>query len=517
MPYLFDLAAAPQAGTVSNFTAGFLRRHAAWVFGLIVVPVFGLPLLFSPDSGTHPDEATYLAVSLEMFRGGDWLVPRLEGAPVFFKPPLLYWLHCAAFAVFGESLAAARAISLLATAGIGVVAAHASKQTTSALQKCATIGVVMASVVALKFGTLAMMDPLFVLCLSSATLFAQQHRRWSLVAAAACVALATLLKGPIGVLLGAVLVVTALVLSRRRPSAAAVIAALVVFTALVLPWFVAMALRFGDEFWSKFLVREHLGKLQHVDLLVSPLHNALLAFVALLPWSLLAWRGTHGKSLFVGAAIVVIGAYSIQASRQLHYFLPLVPFVAPLIASQSPSASPRVMTLFGIVLAAIVAGAGVLLVRHAAWLAAASGLLVCVAGAASIARWPNLATLTAFTFLTWSWVLGVFVTTVLPPSWPAELGRRFSGTPIALSRQDVGVARLATGLDLHRVETPITPSSQYRVWADRTGACAEVHGRVLAQWNRLGERAPPSAVFSAIRNLSLDGLMEDWCLCEVPP
>lgn len=47
------------------------------------------------------DETRYLAVAWEMWRGGDFLVPHLNGEPYSHKPPLLFWLMHAGWAVFG--------------------------------------------------------------------------------------------------------------------------------------------------------------------------------------------------------------------------------------------------------------------------------------------------------------------------------------------------------------------------------------------------------------------------------
>src|ERR1019366_9250830 len=39
-----------------------------------------------------PDEPRYASIAREMARSGDWITPRLWGAPWFEKPALLYWL-----------------------------------------------------------------------------------------------------------------------------------------------------------------------------------------------------------------------------------------------------------------------------------------------------------------------------------------------------------------------------------------------------------------------------------------
>ena len=47
------------------------------------------------------DETRYLAVAWEMWNGGNYLVPHLNGATYSHKPPLLFWLMNAGWAVFG--------------------------------------------------------------------------------------------------------------------------------------------------------------------------------------------------------------------------------------------------------------------------------------------------------------------------------------------------------------------------------------------------------------------------------
>jgi 4-amino-4-deoxy-L-arabinose transferase-like glycosyltransferase len=47
------------------------------------------------------DETRYLSVAWEMWRGGDWVVPHLNGAPYADKPPLLFWGILLGWRVFG--------------------------------------------------------------------------------------------------------------------------------------------------------------------------------------------------------------------------------------------------------------------------------------------------------------------------------------------------------------------------------------------------------------------------------
>ncbi len=62
-------------------------------------------LLMATAIETRPflpvDETRYLAVAWEMWFGGDYLVPHLNGAAYSHKPPLLFWLINAGWGVFG--------------------------------------------------------------------------------------------------------------------------------------------------------------------------------------------------------------------------------------------------------------------------------------------------------------------------------------------------------------------------------------------------------------------------------
>ncbi|MBL6927790.1 MAG: glycosyltransferase family 39 protein [Rhodospirillales bacterium] len=62
--------------------------------GLMAVALVARPLM-------PMDETRYLAVAWEMWLGGDFLVPHLNGETYSHKPPLLFWLINAGWAVFG--------------------------------------------------------------------------------------------------------------------------------------------------------------------------------------------------------------------------------------------------------------------------------------------------------------------------------------------------------------------------------------------------------------------------------
>jgi len=60
------------------------------------------------------DETRYLSVAWEMWHNGDFILPTLNGEPYSHKPPLLFWLMHAGWALFGVNDYSPRLISMIA-------------------------------------------------------------------------------------------------------------------------------------------------------------------------------------------------------------------------------------------------------------------------------------------------------------------------------------------------------------------------------------------------------------------
>ena len=76
----------------------------------------------------NPDEGRYAEIPREMLRGGDWIIPHLNGLDYIEKPPLQYWATAATYRLLGVSEFSARlytALTALATVAlIGFLAAR---------------------------------------------------------------------------------------------------------------------------------------------------------------------------------------------------------------------------------------------------------------------------------------------------------------------------------------------------------------------------------------------------------
>ena len=77
----------------------FVTDRAPWVWTGLWIVVMAAAILTRPLLPV--DETRYLAVAWEMWLGGDYLVPHLNGETYSHKPPLLFWLINLGWGVFG--------------------------------------------------------------------------------------------------------------------------------------------------------------------------------------------------------------------------------------------------------------------------------------------------------------------------------------------------------------------------------------------------------------------------------
>ena len=247
-----------------------------------------------------PDEPRYARVAVEMQRASEWVTPTLQGEPWLEKPPLYYWLAGAAFRVLGETEAAARLPSVLALLGLtGATALFGARLYGSAAGLHAGF-IAGTSLLAFAYGRAASMDMLLAATVTLAIGLSGLRLlgiagRTACVGAAAVAGLATLAKGPLGLLLP-VLVVGGYLLSTRewrRLREVLAPAAVVAFALVALPWYVAILRDQGRQFVDVFLLNHNLQRF------TSEVHNHPGPFwyylpvllLGLFPWSGLALPG----------------------------------------------------------------------------------------------------------------------------------------------------------------------------------------------------------------------------------
>ena len=320
------------------------------------------------------DEAFYAEAAREMVERGDWLTPHYNGQHRFEKPVLYYWLAAVAYRVSGVSEFVARFPSALAGLVLVLTTAACARRWYDE-----ATGLLAGAMAATSFGYVAVarqaLPDLTLACFVTLGTWAALvalvappvsgtdlgRRRWLLLAGGA-LAGAFLTKGPVGVVLPA-LVVGPLALwqcwsARSSPShgtraplsrlMADVGLLTLVFVLLAVPWFAAMTATHGLAYLDRFFIGENLQRF------ATDRYNAPRSFWyyvpilvgGLLPWSplMLVWTGpllrvVRGvrriQPVEIWLAVWTITPllfYSVSVGKQPRYILPMLPPLAILLA-----------------------------------------------------------------------------------------------------------------------------------------------------------------------------------------
>ena len=334
----------------------WLSKRLPWVLMAASATLFFLPL--GGRALWNSDEGRYAEIAREMLVLKDWISPHLNYVLYFEKPPLMYWLTAASFAVFGLTEFAARfwcaAFGVLTVGVVYLIGKQWKNERTGLLTGC---------VLATSLGFFCLTQYLVLdmaltfwmaLALYASVRILQERppervRRFSDLLAVA-MAGGFLTKGPIGVLfpvmvLGLTLAYTRLgVQARKIPWQPAFILLIV----LVSPWFVLVSLR-HPFFPAFFFIHEHVARF-----LTTLHHRTASAFffvpvlaVGFLPWSVflpkvirtaLRNRGLAMKRDPVKALLVIWSAFififfSVSQSKLAGYLLPIFPALALLVGA----------------------------------------------------------------------------------------------------------------------------------------------------------------------------------------
>jgi 4-amino-4-deoxy-L-arabinose transferase-like glycosyltransferase len=349
---------------------------------LVGVAVFfhrlGFPGLMDPDEGR------YAEIAREMWVLKDWLIPHLNFVPYLEKPPLVYWLTALSFGALGETEFAARLPAALSALGVMYATFALGREFwgprggfISALVLATSGGFVVLG----RLLTLDMVLTLFfTLGLGLGYLALSRGRRELWIWAYAALALATLTKGPVALVLAALVWgAWCMILDRTRWRSLLQLRYWLLLVFIVLPWFIAVAWRY-PEFFRYFLLEHHLGRFltpafhgKPVYYFLPVLAGLMLPWTWLLPWCLAkAWRRADPDKFFcVIWAGVVLAFFSFSRGKLAPYVLPALPPLA-LLAGQGLAALDQARWGEGenralrICLAAW-AGAGWLLLAAYAW------------------------------------------------------------------------------------------------------------------------------------------------------
>ena len=301
---------------------------------------------------TDPDEGRYAEIAREMLVTADYLTPHLNLLPYLEKPPLVYWLTAVSLKVGGHNEWAARAIPALSAIG-GVLAVFWLAAHLWGAEIAFWAGLVTATssgyFLLARLLTLDMSLTCFLTWgIVLAYLAVRNQKRRYLWWAYLALGLAVLTKGPVGVVLPALIfLVWFAVQSQWRglrqlwhPGGA------LLLVALVLPWYILVGWR-NPEFWNYFFWHENLQRFlapqvhagQPLYFYGGVLALGFLPWIFVLPW---AWQAALPASpplaarldrLFLGIWFAVIfGFFSLARAKLFPYLLPALPPLTLLVA-----------------------------------------------------------------------------------------------------------------------------------------------------------------------------------------
>jgi 4-amino-4-deoxy-L-arabinose transferase-like glycosyltransferase len=285
------------------------------------------------------DEPRYAAIGREMAQSGDWITPRLWGAPWFEKPALLYWMTGAGFRLgLSEELAPRLPVAICGAAFLAFFFWILRREFDQPAAWFAT-AVLGTSAGWLAYSHVAVTDLPMSAAFSAAMFLAmpwlQNGDRRRLPLVAALLALAVLAKGLVPLVLALPLVWMGRkhLIDWFRPSVAGT------FLTIGLPWYVLCYVRNGWPFIEKLFWEQHFQRitsdaLQHGQ----PFWYYLpVVAAAIFPWTpalILLFQRPLYKDVrlrfFLTWILFGLLFFSVAANKLPGYTLPLLPAMAAL-------------------------------------------------------------------------------------------------------------------------------------------------------------------------------------------
>jgi 4-amino-4-deoxy-L-arabinose transferase-like glycosyltransferase len=314
-----------------------------WVFATAWIRPLGMP-----------DEGRYTSVAWEMARSGQWLTPTLDGLPYFHKPPMFYWLTGISIKLFGTvewalRVAPALGATLLAFAGFRLLARWTERRI--AIAYVLVLGTMPIIYGGAQYANHDMLVAGFIggaIAFAADALLSFDHGKpWksAMLLAWACMGLGLLSKGLIGIVLPAGVIFFWMLLRWRWRWLPRLLwlPGPLLFAMIAAPWFVLMQQKF-PQFFNYFFIHQHFERFSETGFNnVQPVwfYPAVLLLLTL-PWSLMLLARlrmpvadntrTATRQLLWIWIIVVIGFFSLPASKLIGYVLPVAPPIAMLVA-----------------------------------------------------------------------------------------------------------------------------------------------------------------------------------------
>jgi 4-amino-4-deoxy-L-arabinose transferase-like glycosyltransferase len=255
------------------------------------------------------DEPRYAQISREMLDRSDWVTPTLQGKAWLEKPVLYYWQAMLSFRVAGVSDRSARIPAALdATLLVAVIYFFLKRFRPGSEMDGALITASCAGIIG--FAHAAATDMPLAATFSIALLawygWYESRQRFYLAVFYVFMALGTLAKGPVAPALGAAIVFLFIAAKRdwRTILGTLWMPGIVLYLAVMLPWYVAVELR-NPEFFRVFILEHNLARFSQ-DLYHhrQPFWFYLPVFLlATMPWTVIFILALNTRVRMIWAAL----------------------------------------------------------------------------------------------------------------------------------------------------------------------------------------------------------------------
>lgn len=324
-----------QQATLPSFTRYWSLAALIFSIWATFFHLGDFPLL-SPDEGRNAE------VAREMKVAGTWLVPTYDGATYLDKPAFFFKSVALSLAALGDNEFAARLPSALSGLGILLMVFAFCRRTYGELTASLAMVVVASTPLFMAFSRIVIFDmmlALFVCAAIFAAYMAEEHedktrRNWYWMATLTA-GLATLVKGPVGFLVPLLVMSAFHLVSGRRGAIKRFFTPthILLFLAVVLPWFVGLSLACPD-FPYYGIMKESIARFTTTEFRrTQPIYYyALIIAGCFFSWSVLlpesmraAFRErallSRPDRLFVIWALVVVVFFSLSQSKLPGYIL----------------------------------------------------------------------------------------------------------------------------------------------------------------------------------------------------
>lgn len=322
----------------------------------LLLVLLGLAL-FLPGIGArdlwNPDEPRYAEVAREMRERGEWFVPHLNGRIYSEKPPLHFWAIAAASVVTGgvDEVSARLPAVVAATVTLLLVFGIASRLFDRRVAWWAAL-IFATSAKVLWQGRIGQIDMVLVALVTAAMycfvrgLVEERpgfHRLFFLFAG-----LATLAKGPVGLLPPLLAIVVWALASGRRDvlRAMRIPTGLAIWAAVVLVWLGPAIATAGREYFETIVFKQNVTRYADPWHHYRPWYYYLTVIPAdFFPWSFflpgavwIAWKRIFGEArrgvlLALAWMMVTLVFFSLSPAKRTVYILTMYPAMAILVAA----------------------------------------------------------------------------------------------------------------------------------------------------------------------------------------